>query len=371
MQCKRLHSPYVKKITETARPAMEDPQKARKGETPTLEDVARISGVSTATVSRCLNTPTRVSEATRNRVMEAVADLGYSPNFGARALAAKRTNTIGAIIPTMENAIFARALQAFQEELRQSGMTMLVASSSYKPEIEEEQIRTLVARGADGLLLIGHQRDAALYEFLDRQDVPTLVAWVHDAAASRPSIGFDNKAAMAALTREVLALGHRQIAMITAETAHNDRASARVEGARAELADAGLDSAFPLIETTYGVDEGGAAFADLMKAATQPTAVICGNDVLAVGAMAEARKMGLSVPNDVSITGFDDLDIARIAHPPLTTVRAPHQEMGREAANLLMAMVAGEAPAPRAPLQTEIQLRGTLAPPKGSPRPSL
>ena len=152
-------------------------QSDRKGATPTLEDVARLSGVSTATVSRCLNLPNRVSEAARTRVLSAVAELGYSPNFGARALAAKRTNTIGAIIPTMENAIFARALQAFQEELRQNGVTMLVASSSYKPELEAEQIRTLVARGADGLLLIGHQRDPSLYEFLEKQGVPVLVAW--------------------------------------------------------------------------------------------------------------------------------------------------------------------------------------------------
>ena len=119
---------------------------------PTLEDVAAQSGVSTATVSRCLNSPGQVSKSTRERVMQAVSDLGYAPNFGARALAAKRTNTFGAIIPTMENAIFARGLQAFQDELREHGVTLLVASSSYSPDQEEEQIRSLVTRGADALL---------------------------------------------------------------------------------------------------------------------------------------------------------------------------------------------------------------------------
>lgn len=344
---------------------MTGPQTARKGETPTLEDVARLSGVSTATVSRCLNAPHRVSEATRNRVNSAVADLGYSPNFGARALAAKRTNTIGAIVPTMENAIFAKALQSFQEELNDSGVTMLVASSAYRPEIEAEQIRTLVARGADGLLLIGHQRDPTLYEFLEKQGVPALIAWVHDPAAARPSIGFDNQAAMAALTENVLAHGHRRIAMISADTAANDRARARVAGVRQALSDAGLDGdALPLIETSYGIDQGGAAFTSLMKAETPPTVVICGNDVLAVGAMVRARKMGLNVPDDVSITGFDDLEIAGITSPPLTTVRAPHQEMGRKAARILVQMVGGEAPAAIPPLDTRIILRGTLAPPK-------
>lgn len=344
---------------------MAGPQTARKGETPTLEDVARLSGVSTATVSRCLNTPNRVSEATRSRVNSAVADLGYSPNFGARALAAKRTNTIGAIVPTMENAIFARALQSFQEELNACGLTMLVASSSYKPDLEAAQIRTLVARGADGLLLIGHQRDPALYEFLEKQGVPALIAWVHDKTVSRPSIGFDNRAAMAALTENVLALGHRRIAMISADTSDNDRARARVLGVRQSLSAAGLNGdALPLVETSYGVAEGGAAFARLMQVETPPTAVICGNDVLAVGAMVRARKMGLSVPDDVSITGFDDLEIASITSPALTTVRAPHQEMGREAARVLVQMVSGQTPNAARPLDTRIILRGTLTAPK-------
>lgn len=344
---------------------MAGPQTARKGDTPTLEDVARLAGVSTATVSRCLNTPDRVSEETRKKIHDAVTALEYSPNFGARALAAKRTNTIGAIVPTMENAIFAKALQSIQEELHGKGVMMLVASSAYKPEVEAEQIRSLVARGADGLLLIGHQRDPALYDFLKKHGVPSLIAWVHDDSIARPSIGFDNRAAMATMAQNVLALGHKRIAMISADTKDNDRARARVMGVRQTLDAAGLDGdALPLVETSYGVDQGGAAFAELMQTETPPTVVICGNDVLAVGAMVRARKMGLSVPDDVSITGFDDLEIATITSPPLTTVRAPHQEMGREAARMLVQMVNGETPEPRPPLETSIRLRGTLAAPK-------
>ncbi len=141
---------------------MEKPRSA-----PTLDDVAKMADVSTATVSRCLNSPDRVVEATRKRVLSAVDALGYTPNFAARVMAAKRSFTIGAIIPTMENAIFARGLQSFQEELHQRGYTLLVSSSAYKPEIEEEQIRTLIARGADGLLLIGHDRDPKIYDFLN------------------------------------------------------------------------------------------------------------------------------------------------------------------------------------------------------------
>ena len=331
---------------------------------PTLADVARRAAVSTATVSRCLNSPERVEEKTRDRVLDAVRDLGYSPNFGARALAAKRTNTIGAIIPTMENAIFARGLQAFQEELGTHGITLLVASSSYRPDLEEEQIRALVGRGADGLLLIGHHRSPDIYGFLEQHGVPALVAWVFDPAEQHMSIGFDNRAAMAELAREVIALGHRRIAVISAEQASNDRARARVEGIRAAMAEAGLDPLeLDVIETPYGIDTGAAAFADLMTRAPRPSVVMCGNDVLAAGALRQARAMGIRVPDEVSVTGFDDIELASVAAPALTTVHVPHREMGGEAARMLVAMVRGQGPAESRQLATDLRWRDTLGPP--------
>lgn len=333
---------------------------------PTLQHVAARSGVSTATVSRVLNFPDRVAEATRIRVIAAVHDLGYSPNFGARAMASRRTHTIGAIIPTMENAIFARGLQAFQTALRVEGFTLLVASSSYCPEEEEEQIRTLVARGADGLLLIGHDRDERIHRFLDRRGIPTLVCWALDRAVARPSVGFDNRAAMQALAREVLRLGHRRLGVISAATAGNDRAAARVRGVRDALAEAGLaEGALPVIETPYGIDNGAAAFEALMARPAPPTAVLCGNDVLAVGALRRARQMGLAVPGAVSITGFDDLELAQITDPALTTVHVPHRKMGTEAALALIRMVQGEPFASSIELGADLRLRGSLGPPAG------
>ena len=125
---------------------------------PTLEDVARRAGVSTATVSRCLNEPDRVRPATRARVDAAVNELGYTPHFGGRMLASNRTNTIGAVIPTMENAIFAAGVQALQDELARRGITLLVATSHYDMQREAEQIRVLLGRGVDGLVLIGEDR---------------------------------------------------------------------------------------------------------------------------------------------------------------------------------------------------------------------
>ncbi len=331
---------------------------------PTLADVARRANVSTATVSRCLNTPELVGAETRDRVMQAVRDLGYAPNFNARALAAKRTNTMGVVIPTMDNAIFARGIQAFQEELGRHGITLLIASSAYQEELEEEQIRTLVARGADGLLLIGYHRRPEIYGFLRRRAVPALVAWSFDMDEPHAAIGFDNVRAMADLARRVLALGHDRIGMISAPIAANDRARGRVDGLRLAMAEAGLpESRLTLVETQYGIDTGAAAFRGIMTDVPETTVVLCGNDVLAIGALRAAKGMGLRVPADVSITGFDDIELAMLAEPELTTVHVPHREMGRRAAQLLMRMVEdGGAAVERIELPTDIRLRQSFGP---------
>lgn len=331
---------------------------------PTLADVARHANVSTATVSRCLNSPDQVIERTRIRVMQAVNELGYAPNFSARALAARHTNTIGAVIPTMENAIFARGLQAFQEELGRHGFTLLVASSSYQEALEEEQIRTLAARGADGLLLIGYHRNPALHDYLRARSVPALVAWAYEANSGIPAIGFSNKNAMANLAHLVIERGHRNIGMISADTKANDRARDRLAGVRLAAGEAGIAAdSIPVIETTYFIESGAQAFRQIMARTPRPTAVLCGNDVLAIGALKAAKEMGLSVPEDVSITGFDDIELASLAEPALTTVHVPHREMGRRAAGMLIEMVTKGTTPESVELQTDIRLRRTLGPP--------
>ncbi|MFP7673409.1 substrate-binding domain-containing protein [Marivita sp. S0852] len=329
---------------------------------PTLDDVAKTAGVSTATVSRCLNSPDRVVERTRRRVMLAVEQLGYTPNFGARVMAAKRTFTIGAIIPTMENAIFARGLQAFQEELHEKGYTLLVSSSAYQPKIEEEQIRALVARGADGLLLIGYDRDPALYRYLQRQGVPSLSAWAYHPESDHPTVGFDNRASMRALTEAVTGMGHRNIAVISGITSGNDRARDRLAGIYDGLCKAGIATdRLRVIETPYEIENGATACEELLRMGDPPTAIMCGNDVLAAGAMRKVREMGLSVPEDVSITGFDDIELARIVTPPLTTVHVPHREMGKRAAAALIDMVEKRSTGGVIEVQSSLRLRASLS----------
>ncbi len=339
------------------------PGGAERPDISTLADVAARAGVSTATVSRCLNAPERVQNQTRERVLQAVRDLGYSPNFGARALAAKRTNTVGAVIPTMDNAIFARGIQAFQEELGRHGKTLLIASSGYREDVEEDQIRTLVARGAEALLLIGYHRKDGVYAMLEKRGVPALITWAHQAEAPQSSVGFDNMGAMAGLARLAIRQGHERIGFISAPVADNDRAGDRVAGARLAMEEAGLDAnGLILVETPYGIETGDAAFRQIMAAKAPPTLVLCGNDVLAVGALKAARAMGLAVPQDVSITGFDDIELAILAEPALTTVHVPHRAMGKRAAALIVEMSTGPHAKQSVELKTEIVIRDSLGP---------
>ena len=336
---------------------------------PTLEDVARETRVSTATVSRCLNEPWRVAEPTRNRILASVAELGYTPNFGARALAAKRTDTFGAVVPTLSNAVFARGLQAFQDELSRNGATLLVSSSSYDDRVEEAQIRTMVARGADGLLLIGKRRGEAVYRFLERRGIPVVIAWTIARPGPWSYVGFDNAAGIAALTERAVALGHERFAFLGAERAMNDRAAERVRGARRVWRRHGLDvAALPVVEVPYDIDAAGDAFARLMARAPRPTVVMCGNDVQAVGALKRAHALGIGVPEEVSITGFDDLEIASVVTPGLTTVHVPHRDMGRRAAEVLLAQARGDDDPRGVRLSTRVVERQSLGPPPGRAR---
>ncbi len=330
---------------------------------PKLQDVARLAGVSTATVSRCFNEPDKVVNKTREKVMRIVEELGYTPHFGGRALASNRSNTVGAIIPTMENAIFARGLQTFQETLADSGVTMLVASTGYDPEREYQQIRTLLSQGADGLLLIGSARPEKTYEFLERRKIPYVITWNYKFDSSCFNVGFNNRKAAALLAQCVIDFGHTNIAMISAPREHNDRARDRVGGTQDAMKASGLSPDGLAIETTkYSLKNGGLAFEKLMTRTPRPTAVICGNDVLGAGAIAKAKEMGLKIPDDVSITGFDDIDISEVVDPKLTTVHVPHRRMGEAAARMLLDILNGQKECQSIELETQLVMRGSLGP---------
>lgn len=331
---------------------------------PSIEDVARLAGVSTATVSRSLNEPGKVRQATLESVRGAVQELGYTPHFGGRALASNKSNTVGALIPTMDNAIFARGLQALQETLADAGVTLLIATTGYDPEREFDQIQTLLSRGIDGLLLIGLERPNKTYTLLELHHVPVVVAWSFKRDSKHLCVGFDNCEAAADLTNLVLDRGHRQIAMIAGISQGNDRVAHRIKGVRRALNAQNLElRSDHLVESPYDLDEAASAMAQLMALDHLPTAVICGNDVLAAGALMYANKVGIAVPADVSVVGFDDIDLASVTAPPLTTLHVPHRRMGQAAAKLLLAIGDGAEDLKSVKFQPEIVERESLAGP--------
>jgi len=310
----------------------------------TVADVARAAEVSTASVSRVLNNHDRVGEALRRRVMDASERLGYLPDATARALASDRSRTIGAIVPTLENQSFAICVDGLQRRLEAAGYTLLLANSGYDPDKESRAVKELIGRGVDGLMLVGALRDPKVYDLLRGKGVPFVNTLTLTDDVRRPCVGFDNRAAARRLADYLLDLGHREFGVIAGVTRDNDRAMARLAGVRDALTARGL--ALPqerLIERPYKIGEGQYGLRALLVCQRRPTAVVCGNDVLAFGALIEARAAGISVPEQLSITGFDDADFAAHLNPPLTTVRVPLDDIGARAGDFLVARIEGRA----------------------------
>ena len=305
---------------------------------PNIEDVARAAGVSTATVSRALNKPDSVREPLRTRVLEAITALGYVPHAGARALKLQRSGTVGAVFPTIDNAIFAKAIDALQQRLADAGLRLLIATSGYDPETEARQALNLVTRGADALVLVGAGQSPELLHRLRQRELPTVHTMIYPPPPGLVCVGFDNARAMGQAVRYLLDLGHRRIAMLAGLSACNDRAAARIEGVRAALKKVRL-SLPPqhLVQRPYGLAEAREGLRVLMSSKPTPTAIVCGNDVLALGALLEAQKLGINVPQALSIVGFDDLEMARHVHPALTTLHVPTQLLWHTVADRVIA----------------------------------
>jgi len=328
-----------------------------------LSDVAEQAGCSTATVSRVLNRPDGVNRELRLRVDAAVRELGYLRNSAARALRSRRTRTIGAVVPTLDHAIYARLLAALQGFTSEHGYSLLVTTSGFQVDQELRQARLLVERGAEGLVLVGHSHSPDLYAALERHGIPSVNTYSYLPDSRHASIGFDNRAASRQMTEYLLDLGHREFALIVGYRKDNDRVKDRVDGALEAIAGRGISTAHTLIvEEPYSI-EGGREGLRRVVAGRRPTALICGSDVLAFGAIIECDSKGIAVPRDLSVAGFDDLEFAAHLRPPLTTIRVPATEMGRRAGEFLLAKIAGQPHAPHYPLETSLILRQSTAPP--------
>ncbi|CAM3622719.1 Transcriptional regulator [Bordetella sputigena] len=310
-----------------------------------------MAGVSTASISRALNTPASVSAELRARIDAAIAELGYIPDAAARALSSRRTRTIGAIIPTVDNAMFARGIEALQRYLSSQDYLLLLATSGYDPEVEHRQAQNMVSRGIDGLILRGDVHTPALRRLLAMQRIPFVNVGVYHPDKPYASVGADNESAARRACEYLLSLGHTDIGVVAALARHNDRASARVQGIRQALEAAGLDLRPEWhIEVPYKLDDARQAARTLLARDPRPTAVICGNDVLAYGVLLEAERQGLRLPDDLSVMGFDDLEWSRHLRPSLTTMHLPTDEVWTRAGEYLVRTLAGEA----APLHHEV-----------------
>ena len=309
-----------------------------------LADVARQAEVSLATASRALNQPEIVRPEIRERVIRAVEELGYTPDRMARGLSSGRSHIVGAIVPTLGNAIFADGIEAIQDQLAGRGYTLLLANSQYDQQRELGQVRAFLEHGVDGLVLVGDSFAPEVLALVRQHEVAVVTTYVSSSRNGLPAIGIDNAEATYKLTRYLLELGHRDFAIMSNTALSNDRSQARLEGMLTALGEAGAKPRKgSIVEVTQPtISNGRRAFAALWAADPTITAVLCTTDALAVGAIAEARRMTLSVPGDLSVVGFDDVEIAREFDPALTTVNVPAREISRLAADHLLAAIAGD-----------------------------
>jgi LacI family transcriptional regulator, galactose operon repressor len=292
--------------------------------------------------------------------MEVIETLGYSPNNAARALRSRRTRICGAVIPTLNHAIYAHETNALEERLSKSGYSLLVTTSEYDPIREFNQAKLLVERGAEGIVLVGDAHDPRLYDFLRARNVPFINTYVFNPHSKHPCAGFDNRRAAVQIIEFLIRLGHTDIGVIAGVSKDNDRVLERLEGIRSALQMRNLVlSSDRLVEKPYNIDDGYEAMRTLAGKGGPPTAVVCFSDILAIGALAYCADLCLDVPDEVSIVGFDNLDYGAYLRPALTTLEIPATKMGHLAANFLVQRLLGQNPPEFYELDTRLIVRST------------
>lgn len=331
-----------------------------------LRDVARFAGVSTASVSRAINFPDKVSPELRDRVEKAAQLLHWVPNGAAKALASLRSRTIGALIPTLGHQNFATLLETLQRNLHRENYTLILGCMESTPEARVRQARKMAERGIDFLVLVGEAHPAPLFDLLETQNIPFVITYTTGHQSPYPCIGFDNYAASKRVTEHLLELGHRSFGIIAALSADNDRIQQRVAAVKDALARHGLGirtEHFAEVESSRRIAAGRAGLAQIWESPERPTAVICTNDYLATGAMIEARARQIAIPRDLSVAGFDDVDLSEHLDPPLTTIRVPAGDIGAAIADYVIRYLDHVDASPPAALTADLIVRGSTAAP--------
>ena len=327
----------------------------------TLADVAVEAGVSAITVSRAIRRPELVSEGARARVAAAVEKLGYVPDPAASALASQRTNVLGLIVPSLTNAVFADVLRGVYDAVEDTGLTVQIGNSRYSPSKEVGLIRTFLRQRPAGLIVAGVDQTGAALEML--RCAPCPVAQIMDVTDSPVNllVGFAQREGGVMATRHLIACGYRRPAFLGARM--DPRSQARLAGFTEAARAADLHDPWRVVTTPRpsSVGVGGLLLADLLAQAPETDAVFCNNDDIAAGALFEAQRRGLRVPEQFGICGFNDLEMSRHLNPALTTVVTPRYEVGRQAVALVRQTMAdsGRAVQVIRRLDVSVAARGT------------
>jgi len=328
-----------------------------------LSDVAKLVGVSTATVSRALALPETVNEETRKTILEAVRQTGYTPNVAARNLRVQRTNMVLVVVSQIANTSFAENLSGIDEELTQHGYGFIIGHLDDHAEREGRFIRLAMSGAVDGLLLLSLSRlPHDDHQTIISAGLPAVVLNEKLEGANLPLVCVDNFEASVAVVEHLYGLGHRRMAFIAGPRG-GYTALERQRGFIAGLIKCGLETSNATIwPGEYHFRDGIAAGVQFLAMPERPTAVYAANDEMAIGFMKQMHESGVSVPDDVSVIGFDGVDYANYVVPTLTTVLQPRRELGRRAARTLLSQIRGEAVAADLKLPTSLTLRRSTGP---------
>ncbi len=334
----------------------------------TMLDVARLAGVSTATVSRVLNTPERVNEETRRRVMDSIQRLDYKINVAARHLRTNQTRLIAVVIPTIAEPMINQVVEAVEDAAIEQGYTLLLCSTRGDLEREQAYIDLLTQQMAvDGVLYVSPRAAPEDVRRLAQGPAPLVLCNYTIDNPGTPSIWINHVSSIYQATRHLIELGHRRITLLNLDVPHYQPARMRRHGYEKALAESGLPVDASLIieirQPTYNTDEWRVVIGQLLDRPDRPTAVVAFNDEVALEVYAACRVRELHIPRDLSVTGCDDTLLARYADPPLTTVRIPAYDLGRLAMKHLLRHI-GRKPgrtAPIPPLEVKLIIRESCA----------
>lgn len=325
----------------------------------TIRDVARIANVSTATVSRVINSPEKVRPQTRELVHQAMGHCRYEYNALARGFVTKRSHTLGLIVPTISNPIFAESTRGVQDYAAPKGYQIILGNSYYQDREEGKLLKVLRERQVEGLLITTTSlRGKPIKELLE-SGFPFVLLYSTVRKGPISAVGVDNFRGGYEATRHLIDLGHRRIGMLAGSFDFSDRSFHRWHGYRRCLRKHGItyDSKL-VIQSQYDLVGGRDGVKTLFGLKESPTAIFCSNDYLAIGAMEGARELGLRVPEDLSLVGFDDMEISSFVSPRLTTIKQPAYYMGRLGTEILLRQIETGTPRPvQEILETKIVVR--------------